>query len=139
MFFKGLIITQTVKISPTWEHSFLLGVDFSSQNSAIFDYKHGMLSLHDDLVRMPLQTRTDTENCTSVARTTCLPAFTKAVIPMHSPSKFNNKTVLLETLPQVQFDEVAKAKAFVQCNNNTTVCRILNYNPHTVTLKEARN
>jgi len=53
MYLKGLIITQTVKISPTLEHSFLLGVDFLSQNSAILDYKHGILSLHDDLVCDP--------------------------------------------------------------------------------------
>ena len=30
---------------------------------------------------------------------------------------------------------MAIAIAFVQYNNNTTVCRILNYNPHTVTMK----
>ena len=57
MYFKGLIITQTVKVSPALEHSFLLGVDFLSQNSAILNYKH------DDLVKMLLHTRTDTENC----------------------------------------------------------------------------
>ena len=135
LFFSGLIIRQTVRVSSNLQHKFLLGTDFLSTNSAVLNYRLGLMSLHDDLVRVPLHTKTDSLNYISVTRTTCIPAYTEAILPVKSPVKFNNETVLLETLPQVQFDRLAVAKALVTCRNGNTVCRILNFNPHVVTLK----
>jgi len=133
LFFSGLIIRQTVRVSSNLQHKFLLGTDFLSTNSAVLNYRLGLMSLHDDLVRVPLHTKTDSLNYISVTRTTCIPAYTEAILPVKSPVKFNNETVLLETLPQVQFDRLGVAKALVTCRNGN--CRILNFNPHVVTLK----
>ena len=55
---------------------------------------------------------------------------------VNSPPKFNNKSVLLEVLPRTNPLKVAVAKALVSCRSNKTVCRLLNYNSHVVTLKK---
>jgi len=90
----------------------------------------------DDLVRFPLHSRFDSINCVTLARTVCIPAMTEALLPMTSPAAYNNKSVLLETLPQMPQAMVAVAKALAFCKNNRTVCRILNFNPHILTLKK---
>ena len=135
LYFQGLILPQTVYVSPLLEHSLVLGVDFLSQNRAILNYRLGILSLYEDLVRVRLHSRFDTLNSISVARTICIPAYHEALILANSPKFFNNKTVLLEPLSNVQFNKLAVARALARCQNNTVVCRVLNYNPHVLTLK----
>ena len=134
MYFRGLTITHNVYISSVLDHAFLLGVDFLSQNSAVVDYKRRILSLCDDLIRVPLHTGQENENCVAITRTVCRPAYSEAIIAVCSPRKFNNKSALLESLPEVQFDKIAVARALVSCKNGTTLCRILNLNPHVITL-----
>jgi len=63
-----------------------------------------------------------------------LPAYLEAIIAVCSPRKFNNKSALLENLPEMQFAKIAVARALVSCKNGTTLCRILNLNPHVITL-----
>jgi len=135
IYLSGLVIFQTVKVSPNIQHPLLLGVDFLSANSAVINYKLGILSLKDDLVTVPLHSKSDAQNCVTAIKTVCIPAYSEAIIAVYSPSHFNNKTVLLETLPAVQFNKFAVAKALVRCNNNKTVCRVLNFNPYVLTLR----
>jgi len=126
LYFNGLIIPQTVQVSPHIQHSILLGVDFLQSNSVILNYKLGILSLKDDLVRVPLHSKSDDLNCVTSTRTTCIPAFTETWIQVTSAPQFNDTTVLIEPLTTVQFDRCVVAKALVNCCNNRTVCRILN-------------
>ena len=80
LYFNGLIISQQVRVSPNIQHSILLGLDFLQSNSVILNYKLGILSLKDDLVRVPLHSKLQDLNCVTSVRTTCIPAFTEAWI-----------------------------------------------------------
>ena len=138
LYFQGLVIPQVVQVSPLLDHSLVLGVDFLSQNQAILNYRLGVLSLYEDLVRVPLHSRFGGLNCITVARTMCIPAYHEALILANSPKVFNNKDALLEPLPNAQFNKLAVARSLVHCQNNTVVCRVLNCNPHVLTLKKGR-
>ena len=136
LYFQGLIVPQTVRVSPSLEHSLVLGSDFLSANNAVLNYKMGIMTLHDDLVRISLHARFDSLSCVTIASTLCIPAYHEALIPVTTPRRYNNKTVLVETLPGVQFNKLAVAKALICCQNKSAVCRILNFNPHVITLKK---
>jgi len=128
LYFQGLVIPQAVQFSPLMDHSLVLGVDFLSQNEAILNYRLAVLSLYEDLVRVPLHSRFGGLNCITVARTMCIPAYHEALILANSPKAFNYKDALLEPLPNAQFNKVAVARSFVHCRNNTVICRVLNCN-----------
>jgi len=113
LYFNGLIISQTVQVSPNIQHSILLGLDFLQSNSVILNYKLGILSLKDDLVRVPLHSKLHDLNCVTSVRTTCIPAFSEAWIQVTSAPQFNDTTVLIEPLSTVQFDRCTVAKALV--------------------------
>jgi len=55
LYIFGLSIPQTAKVVKRLEHDLILGADFMSQNHVIIDYKENMVSIADDLVRVPLQ------------------------------------------------------------------------------------
>jgi len=78
----------------------------------------------------------DKNNCVTLAKTICIPALTEVILTVKNPARFNNKSVLLETLPRMNPLKVVVAKALVSSRNNQTVCRLLNYNNHVVTLKK---
>jgi len=44
LYFNGLIIPQTVQVSPNSQHSILLGLNFLQSNSVVLNYKLGILS-----------------------------------------------------------------------------------------------
>jgi len=136
LYFNGLIIPQTVQVSPNIQHSILLGFDFLQSHSVILNYKLGILSLKDDLVRVPLHSKSDDLNCVTSVLTTCIPAFTEAWIQVTSAPQFNDTTVLIEPLSTVQFDRFVVAKALVNCCNNRTVCQSLNCKPYPITLRK---
>lgn len=133
---QGAIVNHTVYVSPNLLHNFLLGTDFLMANEATVNYQLGVLTLFDDLVRLPLHSRFDSVNCVKLARTVCIPAMCEAILPAVSPSAFNNKSVLLESFPQMPLNKLAVAKALAFCENNRTVCRVWNFNPHVLTLRK---
>jgi len=134
VFLKGLTIYQTVYVATQLNPEILFGGDFSSENAAIINYRLGILSLHDDLIQIPMHSPYDKNNCVTLAKTICIPALTEVILTVNNPAKFNNKSVLLETLPHMNPLKVVVAKALVSCRNNQTVCRLLNNNNHVVTL-----
>ena len=136
VFLKGLTIYQTVYVATQLNPEILFGGDFLSENAAVINYRLGILSLHDDLIQIPMHSPYDENNCVTLAKTICIPALTEVILTVNNPAKFNNKSVLLETLPRMNPLKVVVAKALVSCRNNQTVCRLLNYNNHVVTLKK---
>jgi len=57
---------------------------------------------------------------------------TEALLPVTSPPAYYNQSVLLETSSYVPLAKVAVAKALAF----RTVCRIINFSPHVVTLRK---
>jgi len=94
----------------------------------------GILSLKDDLIQIPMFSPSD--NSVTLPKTICIPALSEITLMVNSPPKFNNKYVLLENFPRLNPLRVVVAKALSTCKNNKTVCRLLNYTNHVVTLKK---
>jgi len=108
-----------------------------SEDTAIINRRLGILSLHDDFIQIPMHSLYDENNCVTLAKIICIPALTEVILTDNNPAKFNKKSVLLETLPRMNPLKVVVAKALVSCENNHTVCRLMNYNNHVVTLKKS--
>ena len=81
LYFSGLSIPHTAKVVKRLEHDLILGADFLSQNHVIIDYKENMVSIADDLVRVPLQSLQNKEDYVTTISSTCIPAFSEATIP----------------------------------------------------------
>jgi len=84
LYFKGLKVKHTWGVARHLSLSFLLGVDFLSENAAGIDYaiKPLMFTLFDGLIELPFTTRCDETNCVTLARTICIPAFYEAYLPV---------------------------------------------------------
>jgi len=93
-----------------------------------------MFTLFDGLIELPFYT-CDENNCVTLARTVCVPAYHEAYVQVETAQRFNNQEVLLEQPPHVL--SVSVARALVFCKNNKAVCRVLNTNPYVVTLKKS--
>jgi len=61
---------------------------------------------------------------------------TEALLPVISSPANNNQSVLLKKLPNMPLTKIAVAKALAFCENNRTVCKILNFSPHVVALRK---
>ena len=99
LYLSGLIIMQRVNVCSNVQHPILLGLDFLKSNAAILNYKLGILSLNNDLVKIPLHSKRKNLDCVTMARNVCLPAFAEAIIAVKCPARFNNSTALIEPLP----------------------------------------
>jgi len=135
MYLEGLIITHKMRVSNLGDHDIILGLDFLKENGAVIAYSENILTLRDDLVMIPLYSNTKHISCISAAKNMRIPPFAEALIPVISPTAFNNQSVLLEPLSSKQFRNFAVAKAIVNCANNASVCRILNTKPYVLKLK----
>jgi len=131
---KGFQMHQIVHVATELKPQILFGGDFLSENEAIINYKLGILSLKDDLIQITMFSPNN--NSVTLPKTICIPALSEITLTVNSPPKFNNKSVLLENLPRLNPLKVVVAKALTTCKNNKTVCRLLNYSNHVVTLKK---
>ena len=136
MFFSGLAIPHTAKVVAEVQHDLILGADFLSQNQVLIDYRENIVSLADDLVRVPLQSFQKQQNCVFTTQSVCIPPFTEATICVSSPNYFNEKTVIIEPVSSFQFRSFAVARSLSKCQNGKTVCTILNYNPKALVLRK---
>ena len=96
MYLEGLIITHKMRVSNLGDHDIILGLDFLKENGADIAYPENILTLRDDLVMIPLYSNTKHISCISAAKNMCIPPFAEALIPVNSPTAFNNQSVLLE-------------------------------------------
>jgi len=136
MNFSGLIIPYTAKVVEQIEHNLILGADFLSSNQVTIDYKTKAVNIADDTVRLPLQSTSADRNCVTTISSTCLPAYSEALVRVSSPSYFDGQDVILEPLAGFQFQTFALARSMSRCNNGRTICRVLNYSPQTLVLRK---
>jgi len=132
MGFSALHVPHTAKVVRKLEHNLILGADFLSKNQVIIECKENMVSIGDDLVRVPLKSLPKIESYITTISSTCIPAFSEATIPASLSQQFNNKTILLEPLTSFQFRSFAIARSLSKCQDGRTVCTILNYSPQTL-------
>jgi len=133
---NGLIIPIYARVAHYITHDLILGTDFLRENGVVIDYNLGLVSLNDDLVRIPLQTEFKQRNIVTNVEAVCLPAEAEALINVRCPRYFEGKTVLLEPVPSLQFTVCAAARSLGHCIDGKTVCRVLNPNPFSVVLQK---
>ena len=134
--FSGLTIYHEFKVATNITHDMILGSNFLSENKAVIDYNSGIISLEEDLVRVPLQSDINNQNnCVVAKQPVCIPAFSEMLVPVKVPKFYRNRTVLLEPISTFQLHKFACAKSFSKCNGNETICQILNLNPYALVLK----
>jgi len=131
----GVKLDHEVLIAEDLSPSFVLGMNFLLDNHVKLNFatKPPTLSLFDDLIDIPMRPRCDDTSGALVHRTAVLPPYSEAYLTVTTPKRFNNSSVLLEDARRVNAISVAGALAF--CKNNRTICKVLNLNPHVVTLK----
>jgi len=136
LYLKGLKVTHQMEVAKSLTPSFILGMDFLMANQAGINYalKPPMFTLYDGLIELPFFARCDENNCVTLARTVCVPAYYEAYVQVETPQRYNNQEVILEQPPHALSVSVARALAF--CKNNKAVCCVLNTNPYVVTLKK---
>jgi len=136
LYLKGLRVIHQMEVAKSLSPSFILGMVFLMANQAGINYalKPPMFTLYDGLIELPFFTRCDENNCVTLARTVCVPAYNEVYVQVKTPHRYNNQEVILEQPPRALSVSVARALAF--CKNNKAVCRILNTNPYVVTLKK---
>ena len=133
---NGLIIPIYARVARYITHDLILGTDFLRENGVVIDYNLGLVSLNEDLVRMPLQTEFKERNIVTNVEAVCLPAETEALINVRCPRYFEGKTVLLEPVPSLQFTVCAAARSLGRCIDGKTVCRVFNPNSFSVVLRK---
>ena len=135
LYLRGLNVEHHMEVAKLLSPLFIIGRDFLTTNQASVNYalKPPMFTLFDGLIELQFYTCCDENNCVTLARTVCIPAYHEAYVQVDTPQRFNNQEVLLEQPPRVLSVSVARALAF--CKNNKAVYRVLNTNPYFVTLK----
>jgi len=93
---NGLIVPIYARVARYVTHDLILGTDFLRENGVIIDYNLGLVSLNEDLVRVPLQTEFKQRNLVTNVEAVCLTADAEALINVKCPRYFEGKTVLLE-------------------------------------------
>ena len=111
LYFKGLKVEHRMEVAKSLSPSFILGMDFLMTNQAGINYalKPPMFTLSDGLIELPFLTRCNENNCVTLARTVCVPAYNEAYLPVHTPLKYNNQEVLLEQPPCALSVSIARA------------------------------
>jgi len=135
MKFSELNVYHNVKVVDKISHDLILGTDFMRQNAAIIDYRSGLISICDNLAALPLQSNVVDKYIIQNMEEVCIPGYSEMILPVSVPERFNNKTVIIEPIPDFQFKICAIGKSINKCENGKTVCKILNYNSNNVLLK----
>ena len=132
----GLKVDHNMEVAKNLSPPFILGTDFLSKNQAGIDYaiKPPMFTLFDGLIELPFYTCCSPNNCVTLTRNVCVPAYSEALIQVDTPTRFNNQDVLLEQTPRAL--SVTVAKALATCKHNKAFCKVLNMHPYMVTLKK---
>ena len=98
LYLRGLKVEHRMEVAKNLSPSFILGIDFLSINQAGIDYaiKPPMFTLFDGLIELPFYTCCSTNNCVTLARNVCIPAYTEAYVQVNTPTRYNNQDVLIE-------------------------------------------
>ena len=98
-----IIIPLSVKVVRALNHDLILGTDFLVENQVVIDYSTGVVSIQQDLLRVPLQSWSQRQHCVVTTQATCIPPFTEAIVAVSCPKFYNNKSVFLEPISSFQF------------------------------------
>jgi len=130
---KGLQISHNFVVIRDLYPALILGTDFLQANNASICYSDNTVRFYDELTVVPLQRFTKAYSCATVCKTTCIPCYTEAIIPVKMSCTFGGSEIILEPL-RTAIDVVAVAGSLSKVEKGFALIRILNYKPHSITL-----
>ena len=133
--FSDLNIYHTVQVVDNISHNLILGSDFMRQNAVVINYQSGLVTIGDDLAAVPLQSYEEDKFIVNNLEEACVPGYCEMLIPISAPRDFDNKTVIIEPIPDFQFKVFAVARSINKCENGRTICKILNFSSNNLVLK----
>ena len=133
-YISGLCITHTVYVVDNVNETLIFGSEFLRRNQVIVDFKLGVVSICDDLIRLPLQSKNKRESVVRTLKSTTLLPYSESIISVSSSTNLPDCDVILEPIPGEQFKSFAVARSLCHTKANHTVCRILNLQPHAIVL-----
>ena len=122
-----LFVSHEFKVVPGVSHNVILGMDFLRQNKIIIDCDKIVMILTDSLLQVPMSSRRDQQLQALAVSSVCLPPNSESFVQIKCPRQFNNRTVLVEGLPGVQFKDFAAARSFNSCKNGRAWVKVLNF------------
>ena len=131
---KGLSIPHTFLVAEGLFPNMLIGTDFLNKNSAFISYVDRTVRFYDNLIVVPLQGFNTVKNCVVIKNTTCIPKYSEAIISVTVPKSFKGKEAVIEPLANNQCPTLTGG-SLTRITNFTGYMRVLNYKPHSVTLK----
>jgi len=133
-YISGLCIPHTVYVVENIGETLILGSDFLRRNQVNVDYKFGLVTICDDLIRLPLQSNNKRESVVRTVKSTTLLPYSESIISVSSSVNLPDCDVILEPIPGEQFKKFAVARSLCHTKANQTVCRILNLQPNAIVL-----
>jgi len=133
-----LFISHEFKVVQNVSHNIILGMDFLRQNKVILDCERGVMTVDDDLLQVPLTNTKDDQSQVYTVSSICLPANSETLVEVKCPSQFNNKTVLIEAKPELQFKDFAVARSFNLVENGKVWVKVLNFKPMAKVIKRGQ-
>ena len=136
--FSGLLIPCRLLIITNLGESVLLGTDFLKENGVVLDYCTGQATIYGNLLTLPLLNNNKKQFMVRVAKNTFLPPFSETIVPIKCHHQFNNRTVFLDAIPSIQFQNFAVARSINNISQCQTFCRILNFQQEPVVLRRGK-
>jgi len=82
LYLQGLKFEHHMEVAKNLSPPFILGTDFLPKNQAGIDYaiKPPMFTLFDGLIELPFYTCCSPNNCVTLTRNVCIPAYSEALV-----------------------------------------------------------
>jgi len=129
----GCLLSADFYVIDKLTQDVILGVNFFERSGALLDYKRKRLMLYDGIVNVPLVTAIDPTRAVCTTHRTRIPARHEALIPVSIPRGSATRTGITETLPRTSGMGLSIASAWIDCNNGSTMCGVMNPTSRPVT------
>ena len=123
---QGLVVPFTFHVLKSLSHQVILGHDFLRSSGAVIDCANRCISLFEGLVNASLTNQRDRDATLQLAQNVVIPAATEAIVRVCVPSRFQNRTSLVETYEPIKNKFLLVAGALVHPTDRFTICRVLN-------------
>ena len=103
----------------------ILGVPYLQATGAVLDFDRKRISLYGNAASLPLLTSLDDATAIRTIKRVRIPANHEVIIPVRLP-RLPGTIAITETLPQTLSKGIKVASALVDCDRNTSICRVAN-------------
>jgi len=128
---KGLLVPEIFHVVENLNHKVLVGIQFLRQTSCKLDMKSNMASFFDDLMILPLFSKSSEQAVLLVVSDVVVPPLTEAILSVSVPKSFTLREAFLEPHACITSEPYLVAKALVTIQHSPhrkqyTCCRVIN-------------